>query len=97
VPANATVFAVDFYDHTIPWYLRRTVTMVSYKDELDVAITWEPHKFIPDLAGFARAWAETPGAYAVFSSQRFEALQKELNIPVEVVSRGPRYTLVRKP
>jgi len=97
VPAGARVFAVDFYDHTIPWYLRRTVTMVSYKDELDVAITWEPDKFIPDLAGFARAWAATPGAYAVFSSQRFEAMQKELNIPMDVVSHGPRYTLVRKP
>jgi len=70
---------------------------VSYKDELDVAITWEPDRFIPDLAGFARAWAATPGAYAVFSSQRFEAMQTELNIPMDVVSRGPRYTLVRKP
>jgi len=97
VPANATVFAVDFYDHTIPWYLRRTVTMVSYKDELDVAITWEPHKFIPDLAGFARAWNATPGAYAVFSSARFDELKKQLDLPMEVVSRGARYTLVRKP
>src|SRR3954463_475813 len=55
VPAGAPVFAVDFYDHTLPWYLRRTVTMVSYKDELDMAIQWEdrngrePRKFIPDL------------------------------------------------
>jgi len=97
VPAGARVFAVDFYDHTIPWYLRRTVTMVSYKDELDVAITWEPHKFIPDLAGFARAWAETPGAYAVFSSSRFDELKKQIDLPMETVSRGPRYTLVRKP
>jgi hypothetical protein len=97
VPAGARVFAVDFYDHTIPWYLRRTVTMVSYKDELDVAISWEPQKFIPDLAGFARAWAETPGAFAIFSSQRFEQEKERLNIPMEVVSRGPRYTLVRKP
>jgi hypothetical protein len=97
------VFAVDFYDHTIPWYLRRTVTMVSYKDELDVAIQWEeqdgrePRKFIPDLAGFARAWTETPGAYAVFSSARFDELKKQIDLPMEVVSRGPRYTLVRKP
>jgi len=97
VPAGARVFAVDFYDHTIPWYLRRTVTMVSYKDELDVAITWEPQKFIPDLAGFAHAWAATPGAYAVFSSARFDELRKQIDQPMETVSRGPRYTLVRKP
>jgi 4-amino-4-deoxy-L-arabinose transferase-like glycosyltransferase len=97
IPADAQVFAVDFYDHTLPWYLRRPVTMVVYKDELGEPIKWEPHKFIPDLAGFARAWAEAPAPYAVFSSAGFETLKKEINVPMEIVSRGPRYTIVRKP
>jgi hypothetical protein len=97
VGGNTPVFAVDFYDHTLPWYLRRTVTMVRYKDELAEAIKWEPHKFIPDLAGFASAWAGTPAAYAVFSTAGFETMKKEIDVPMEVVSRGPRYTIVRKP
>ena len=97
VPAGAKVFAVDFYDHTLPWYFRRTVTMVGYKDELDQAIAWEPQKFIRDLDGFARAWTGAPAAYAVFSSERFEQLKKEINVPIEMVSRGPRYIIVRKP
>jgi hypothetical protein len=97
IPADAQVFAVDFYDHTLPWYLRRPVTMVVYKDELGEPIKWEPHKFIPDLAGFARAWAEAPAPSAVFSSAGFETLKKEINVPMEIVSRGPRYTIVRKP
>jgi 4-amino-4-deoxy-L-arabinose transferase-like glycosyltransferase len=91
------VFAVDFYDHTLPWYFRRTVTMVRYKDELAEPVKWEPQKFIPDLAGFARAWAQTPAAYAVFSSAGFESLRKEIDVPMEIVSRGPRYIIVRKP
>jgi len=91
------VFAVDFYDHTLPWYFRRPVTMVRYKDELEQAIKWEPQKFIPDLAGFARAWTAAPAAYAVFASSSFENLKKETNVPMEIVSRGPRYILVRKP
>src|SRR5205814_1984093 len=37
VPADARVYAVDAYDHSIPWYLRRAVTMVGYKDELEKA------------------------------------------------------------
>jgi 4-amino-4-deoxy-L-arabinose transferase-like glycosyltransferase len=94
---KARVFAVDFYDHTLPWYFRRPVTMVGYKDELEEAIKWEPQKFIPDLAGFARAWAAAPEAYAVFSSSSFENLKKETNVPMEIVSRGPRYIIVRKP
>jgi 4-amino-4-deoxy-L-arabinose transferase-like glycosyltransferase len=103
VQGNAPVFAVDFYDHTLPWYFRRTVTMVRYKDELAEAIQWEqpnfrePHKFIPDLAGFARAWTQAPAAYAVFSSSGFESLKKEINVPMEIVSQGPRYIIVRKP
>jgi 4-amino-4-deoxy-L-arabinose transferase-like glycosyltransferase len=97
IQGNARVFAVDMYDHTLPWYLRRPVTMVGYKDELEVAIGWEPQKFIPDLAGFARAWAAAPAAYAVFSASSFESLKKEASVPMEIVSRGPRYIIVRKP
>jgi 4-amino-4-deoxy-L-arabinose transferase-like glycosyltransferase len=97
IPGDAKVFAVDFYDHTLPWYLRRPVTMVAYKDELEVAIRWEPEKFIPDLAGFARAWASAPAAYAVLSASSFEHVKKETSIPMEIVSRGPRYIIVRKP
>jgi 4-amino-4-deoxy-L-arabinose transferase-like glycosyltransferase len=97
VPAGAKVFAVDFYDHTLPWYFRRPVTMVAYKDELEVAIRWERQKFIPDLAGFERAWAAAPGAYAVLSASSFEHVKSETSIPMEIVSRGPRYIIVRKP
>src|SRR5260221_4949693 len=44
--ASTPVFAVDMYDHTLPWSLKRTVTMVAHRDELEVAIGWEPQKFI---------------------------------------------------
>jgi 4-amino-4-deoxy-L-arabinose transferase-like glycosyltransferase len=97
VPQGARVFAVDFYDHTLPWYLRRTVTMVRYKDELEVAIGWEPEKFVADLPAFRRAWAAEPRPYAVLSSREFENLWLQIKAPVTVVSRGPRYTIVRKP
>ena len=40
-PANVPVYAVDTYDHTLPWYLRRTVTMVAYRDELGAAVDWD--------------------------------------------------------
>ena len=97
IPKDARIFAVDFYDHTLPWYFRRTVSMVAYKDELEQPVTWEPGKFIPDLGGFARAWSETGTAYAVFDSEKFDSLSKQLGLPMQVVSRGSRYTIVRKP
>jgi 4-amino-4-deoxy-L-arabinose transferase-like glycosyltransferase len=97
LPAGARVFAVDFYDHTMPWFLGRSVTMVRYKDELGEPIKWEPQKFIADLPEFERAWNAAPAAYAIFSSAKYENLRKELTVPMEPVSRGPRYTIVRKP
>jgi 4-amino-4-deoxy-L-arabinose transferase-like glycosyltransferase len=96
-PAAASVFAVDAYDHTIPWSLRRTVTLVGYKDELAEAIGWEPQKFIPDLPRFARAWSAAPEAYAFFAARDFDRLRAELALPMQVAARGPRYVIVRKP
>jgi 4-amino-4-deoxy-L-arabinose transferase-like glycosyltransferase len=94
---DAAIFTVETYDHTIPWALRRTVTMVGYKDELEQAIGWEPRAFIPDLAGFARAWKGEREAYAFFAVRDFERLRRELDLPMEIAARGPRYVLVRKP
>jgi 4-amino-4-deoxy-L-arabinose transferase-like glycosyltransferase len=97
VPPQARMFAVDYYDHTLPWYFRRLVTMVRYKDELGQPIGWEAGKFLPELADFARAWRDAPAAYAVFSTEKFPQLRKEIGVPMDVVSSGPRYTIVRKP
>jgi len=71
--------------------------MVHYKDELAQAIGWEPRAFIPDLPGFARAWKGEREAYAVFAVRDFERLRRELDLPMEIAARGPRYVLVRKP
>jgi len=94
---DAAVFSVETYDHTIPWVLRRTVTMVNYKDELAQAIGWEPRAFIPDLPGFARAWKGEREAYAFFAARDFDRLRRELDLPMEIAARGPRYVIVRKP
>jgi 4-amino-4-deoxy-L-arabinose transferase-like glycosyltransferase len=90
-------FSVESYDHSVPWSLRRTVTMVGYRDEFGDAVYWEPGKYIPDHAGFTRAWTEARDAYALFAVRDFDRLREELSVPMEVVARGPRYVIVRKP
>ncbi len=92
---EAPVFAVDIYDHTLPWYLRRTVTMVHYRDELGQAVDWEPEKFLPDVPAFARAWSAAPAAYAFIAVGDFERLRRDL--PMQPLARDPRYVFVRKP
>jgi 4-amino-4-deoxy-L-arabinose transferase-like glycosyltransferase len=93
---DTPVYTVNTFDHTLPYYLGRTVTMVSYKDELAVAIGWEPHRFLPDLEAFERAWMADRDAFAVFAPKDFDALAPALKGSMTPVIRDPRRVVVRK-
>jgi 4-amino-4-deoxy-L-arabinose transferase-like glycosyltransferase len=97
IAPRARVYAVNAYDHTMPWSLRRTVTMVAYKDELEKEVAWDPQSFIADLPQFARAWNEPGDAYAFFALRDFDGMRAQLDLPMQVAARGPRYVIVRKP
>jgi 4-amino-4-deoxy-L-arabinose transferase-like glycosyltransferase len=96
-PADVPVFAVDMYDHTLPWSLKRTVTLVGYRDELGDAVDWEREKFVPDLMTFVERWNAAPQAWAILPVGEAEKLPRELGIRVQVMARGPQYAIVRKP
>jgi 4-amino-4-deoxy-L-arabinose transferase-like glycosyltransferase len=96
-PPDVPVFAVAAYDHTFPWTLKRTVTMVMHRDELDKEIGWEPAKFVPDLAAFAQAWRAAPRAWAFIRVGEVEKLSRELGLRFEVMAQGPLYAIVKKP
>ena len=94
---NVPIFAVDMYDHTLPWSLKRTVTMVGYRDELGDAVDWDKAKFVPDLMTFARLWKEAPQAWAFLPVNEADKLPRELGIPVQVMARGAQYAILKKP
>jgi 4-amino-4-deoxy-L-arabinose transferase-like glycosyltransferase len=94
--ADTAVYTVNTFDHTLPYYLGRPVTMVSYKDELAVAISWEPQKFLADLPAWERAWAADRQAYAVFAPQDFEALRPEIKSTMRIIATDPRRVVVEK-
>jgi 4-amino-4-deoxy-L-arabinose transferase-like glycosyltransferase len=95
--ANVPFYSVNTFDHSLPYYLGRTVTMVAYKDELAQPIGWAPGKFLPDLDAFASAWRADTEAWAVFSAADFPRMQQTLGIPMQVVARDPRRVVVKKP
>lgn len=96
-PRDVPVYAVAIYDHTIPWTLKRTVTMVRYRDELDHAVDWDAAKFVPDLAAFARAWNEAPQAWAFVRPDQLESLRSQYGLAMREMARGPIYVIVKKP
>jgi 4-amino-4-deoxy-L-arabinose transferase-like glycosyltransferase len=94
---DAPFYFVDTFDHTLLFYLGRTVTMVQYRDELSAAIDWEPHRFIFDVDAFARAWRSDRDAYAMFSAADYARLRPTLDLPMQVIASDPRRIIVRKP
>ncbi len=97
VKPDVPFYVVDTFDHTLPFYLNRTVTMVSYKDELAQPIGWEPRKFLPDTAAFARAWQSDGDAFAMFSAKDLGDFLKSHPVPMQIVARDARRVIVKKP
>jgi hypothetical protein len=60
LPPGIPFFSADTYDQSLQFYLKRTTTMVAYRDELSFGIEQEPHKFIPTMAEFEKRWHELP-------------------------------------
>jgi len=90
------IYSVDTYDQTLPFYLRRTVTLVDYVDEFDAGLRREPWRQLPTLAAFADRWRREPGAVAILSRESYEAL-RESGSPMEVIAGDGRRVLVRQP
>jgi 4-amino-4-deoxy-L-arabinose transferase-like glycosyltransferase len=95
--AGAPFYTVDVYDHTMPFYLGRTVTMVAYRDELATPIGWQPQNFLPDIPAFAAAWRSQRTAGALFRADDFERIVSEHDLAAEVIARDARFVIARKP
>jgi hypothetical protein len=90
-------YVVDTFDHSLLFYLGRTVTMVVNKDELAQAIAWEPRDYLPDTAAFARAWQADREAFALFNANDLDAFLKSHAVPMQIVARDARRVIVKKP
>jgi 4-amino-4-deoxy-L-arabinose transferase-like glycosyltransferase len=96
VPADAPLFFVETFDHSLLFYLRRTATMVVYKDELATPIGWEPRDFIADRAAFEHAWNAAGRAAAFVHARDYPEWQKR-GLPMKVLAQDPRRVIVTKP
>ena len=58
-------FSVGMYEQTLPAYLKRTVTLVDYLDEMGLGAAMEPEKVRFNFTDFAEEWESLDRAYAV--------------------------------
>ena len=92
---NAPFYQVEMYDQTLPFYLKRTTTLVDYRDELALGLDAEPARGIAKLADWEARWRSLPQAYALMTPDTFDKVAR-MGVPLRVVARDPRRVLVAR-
>jgi hypothetical protein len=88
-------YSVDMFDHTVPFYLRRTVTLVHEKGELAWGIAAAPDNFIAGVAEFEWRWRSSRDAYAIMQVETYERLRAEA-FPMRLVDQDGRRVVVAR-
>ncbi len=94
--AATPVFAVRAYDQTLPFYLRRPVTLVDYVDEFDFGERLEPASWMPTVDQFASRWRREERAAAYMTRPTYSLLESR-GLPMRVVFEDARRLVVVKP
>ena len=89
-------YSVLTYEQTLPFYIKRTVTLVAFGDELTFGIEQEPQKAIPTVAEFEIRWRADKEAFALMTPETYAELQKH-GLPMAIAARDLRRIVVKKP
>ena len=96
IPEKVNFYSVRLLDHTVPFYLGRTMIMVESPDELEFGVNQEPQLWMPSLDTFIARWQEDQTAYALMVPEQFDALKAQ-NFPMQEVDRDSRRVIVKHP
>jgi 4-amino-4-deoxy-L-arabinose transferase-like glycosyltransferase len=92
---EAPLYSVRTYDQTVTFYLRRTVTLVAYRGELDYGLSKAPDAEIADVAEFLRRWSPQAPAFAVMEKSMFDDL-KNRGVPMRLIAHTWNRVLVAR-
>ena len=88
-------YSVRTYDQTLDFYIKRTVTLVEFSDEMSFGLRQEPHLWLPDLPAFVKAWQSHAQAYAIMDAATYAKLEQE-GLPMRIIGRDVRRIVVQK-
>ncbi len=96
VKAEVPLYSVGNYEQTLPFYLKRTFTLVQYQDEMAFGIMQEPQRWIPDIASFAKVWQAQPAALAIMQVYMYSQL-KQQGLAMKIIYEDTQHIVVSKP
>ncbi len=96
VTPDIPFYSVLSYEQTLPFYLKRTFTLVQYQDEMGFGIQQEPQRQIPTVAAFATIWAAQPRALAIMETPVYAKLQQR-GLKMKIIFADTQHIVVKKP
>ena len=94
--ADTPFYSVRTYEHTLPFYIKRTVTLVDYRDELDFGLKQEPQREIPTIEEFEARWRNDRKALAIMGPDVYRTLTGR-GLPMRLLYEDARRVIVSKP
>ena len=89
-------YSIGSYEQTLPFYLKRTITLVEYQDEMAFGLQHEPQLWIPTIREFTPVWNAHSYALAVMGPEMYEQLEKS-GLPMQLIARDTERVFVRTP
>lgn len=96
VKADIPFYSVLTYEQTLPFYLKRTFTLVQYQDEMAYGILQEPQRWIPTIEEFSGIWAVQREALAIMPVYAYAQLQQQ-GLAMKIIFEDTQHIVVKKP
>jgi hypothetical protein len=87
-------YSVGTYEQTLPFYIKRTVTLVAFADEMAYGLAQEPKLGLRTYAEFERAWRGSSYALAMMTPQTYAEFEKS-GLPMQLIARDTRRVVIR--
>lgn len=95
ITPETSLYQVLTYEQTLPFYLKRTFTLVQYQDEMAFGVLQEPEKVIPTLEQFAPVWQARADALAIMPVYAYPLLHK-LGVSMNVLYQDYQFVVVSR-
>jgi 4-amino-4-deoxy-L-arabinose transferase-like glycosyltransferase len=95
VEHSQNFYCVGLYPQPLPFYLKRTCTLVGYRGELDFGLRQEPSRGIDTLQEFVRRWRADGAASAIVAPALYPQLEA-LGAPMRLIYTAPSLMAVVK-
>ncbi len=92
---DAPIFSVQSYAQSLPFYLRRAVVLVNYRDEFDLGLAQDPDRGIATLDEFSRRWDSLAQGYAVMPPGTRDRLTAR-RVPMREIAYFPGRVIVSR-